>query len=56
MVNLADSKDGVVCDYPDKDFRAAVVADLTRRRDEYCPTDENSEFGIRNSELPSEHP
>jgi 1-acyl-sn-glycerol-3-phosphate acyltransferase len=41
MVNIADYKDGVVRDYPDKDFRAAVVADLTRRRDEYCPTDEN---------------
>ncbi len=50
MVDIAEYKKELANEYPDLDFRKAVVADLTRRRDEYCPPEETSEFGIRNSE------
>lgn len=39
MLDIAEYKKQIVLDYPDKRFPSAVVADLTRRRDEYCPTD-----------------
>jgi hypothetical protein len=48
MVDIADYKTEVVAEYPELDFTGAVIADLTRRRDEYCPTEENEELGIRN--------
>ncbi|MDX2437009.1 MAG: 1-acyl-sn-glycerol-3-phosphate acyltransferase [Acidobacteriota bacterium] len=50
MVDIAAYKKELASDYPDLGFRKAVVADLTRRRDEYCPTDESPEFEIRSSE------
>jgi hypothetical protein len=51
MIDIPSYKEELQRDYPNLKFRAAVVADLTRRRDEYCPTDDDiSEFGIRNSE------
>ncbi|MDH3816663.1 MAG: hypothetical protein OEV48_19410 [Acidobacteriota bacterium] len=51
MIDISSYKEDLKTKYPDLNFRKAVVADLTRRRDEYCPTsDGNSEFGIRNSE------
>jgi hypothetical protein len=48
MVDIADYKTEVVAEYPELDFTGAVIADLTRRRDEYCPTEKNEELGIRN--------
>ena len=39
MVDIADYKAEVAAEYPKLDFTGAVIADLTRRRDEYCPTD-----------------
>ncbi len=48
MVDITDYKAEVVAEYPELDFTGAVIADLTRRRDEYCPTEENEELGIRN--------
>ena len=50
MIDIAAYKDELARDEPDLEFRKAVVADLTRRRDEYCPTSENWESGFRNSE------
>ncbi len=38
MIDIADYKKELSETYPDLSFRAAVIADLTRRRDEYCPT------------------
>ena len=37
MVNIATYKTELAEDYPELSFRGAVIADLTRRRDEYCP-------------------
>jgi hypothetical protein len=39
MVDITDYKAEVVVEHPDLGFTGAVIADLTRRRDEYCPTD-----------------
>ncbi len=39
MVDIAAYKGQLRQDHPDGTFRAAVVADLTRRRDEHCPCD-----------------
>ncbi len=51
MIDIPSYKEEIKRDYPELSFRKAVVVDLTRRRDEYCPTDDaTSEFGIRNSE------
>jgi len=47
MIDIPSYKEELKREYPDHRFRNAVVADLTRRRDEYCPT-ENEEVGIRN--------
>ncbi len=47
MIDIPSYKEGLRRDFPDLQFRKAVIADLTRRRDEYCPT-ENEELGIRN--------
>jgi 1-acyl-sn-glycerol-3-phosphate acyltransferase len=38
MIEIPSFKKELERDYPDLAFRKAVVADLTRRRDEYCPT------------------
>ena len=38
MVDITDYKAEVAAEYPELDFTGAVIADLTRRRDEYCPT------------------
>ena len=37
MIDIADFKTQVAADYPEVPFRRAVVAELTRRRDLYCP-------------------
>lgn len=47
MLDIADFKEQVALDYPEKDFRGAVIADFTRRRDEYCPTPEKAVIDIR---------
>ena len=47
MIDIPSYKEELRRDYPEASFRKAVVADLTRRRDEYCPT-ENEELGMRN--------
>jgi hypothetical protein len=47
MIDISSYKEELKRDYPDLEFRRAVIADLTRRRDEYCPT-ENEELGMRN--------
>ena len=47
MLDIAVYKRQVELDHPDMSFRGAVVADMTRRRDEYCPTLENSAAEIR---------
>jgi 1-acyl-sn-glycerol-3-phosphate acyltransferase len=39
MIDIADFKTRVAADYPDLPFHRAVVAELTRRRDLYCPTE-----------------
>ncbi len=39
MIDIPTYKEDLQRDYPDLKFRNAVVADLTRRRDEYCPTE-----------------
>jgi len=41
MIDIPSYKEELKRDYPDLQFRKAVIADLTRRRDEYCPTDQN---------------
>jgi len=38
MLDITDYKAEVAAEHPELDFRGAVIADLTRRRDEYCPT------------------
>jgi hypothetical protein len=48
MVDIADYKAEVVAEHPELGFTGAVIADLTRRRDEYCPVEQNEELGIRN--------
>ena len=37
MIEIPSYKEELKRDYPDLSFRRAVIADLTRRRDEYCP-------------------
>jgi len=37
MIDIPTYKEELKRDYPDLKFRGAVIADLTRRRDEYCP-------------------
>lgn len=39
MLDIASYKEEVVRDDPDVTFQRAVVSDLTRRRDLYCPVD-----------------
>jgi len=39
MVDISDYKAEVAAEYPELDFTGAVIADLTRRRNEYCPTE-----------------
>lgn len=39
MIDIPTYKEDLQRNYPDLKFRNAVVADLTRRRDEYCPTE-----------------
>ena len=39
MIDIADFKTQVAADYPELPFRRAVVAEFTRRRDLYCPTE-----------------
>ena len=38
MIDIAEYKVGLAETYPELSFQRAVIADLTRRRDEYCPT------------------
>jgi len=38
MIDIASYKKELAENYPELNFRGAVIADLTRRRDEYCPT------------------
>ena len=45
MIDIPTYKEDLKRDYPEKNFTGAVIADLTRRRDEYCPTG-NEELGI----------
>ena len=42
MIEIADYKVQLAQDYPNASFQRAVVTDLTRRRDKYCPTGKNS--------------
>ena len=39
MIDIAEFKTRVVADYPEVPFHRAVVAELTKRRDLYCPTE-----------------
>lgn len=39
MIDIAPYKLQVAAEHPDLKFRAAVVRDLTERRDAYCPTE-----------------
>jgi len=39
MVNIATYKKELDESYPELSFRGAVITDLTRRRDTYCPTE-----------------
>ncbi len=39
MIDIARYKIELAAEYPDLDFRKAVVCDLTKRRDTYCPTE-----------------
>ena len=48
MIDIPSYKEDLAARFPDTGFRQAVVADLTRRRDEYCPTEQNEELGMRN--------
>jgi hypothetical protein len=41
MVDIDDYKRDVQVRHPELEFRRAVISDLTRRRDAYCPTDDN---------------
>ena len=47
MIDIPSYKEEMKREFPDLQFRKAVIADLTRRRDEYCPN-ENEELGMRN--------
>jgi hypothetical protein len=38
MIDIPTYKEDLQRDYPDLNFTGAVIADLTRRRDEYRPT------------------
>jgi hypothetical protein len=38
MVDIAAYKESVMREHADADLRAAVIADLTQRRDSHCPT------------------
>jgi hypothetical protein len=38
MVDISNYKKELAENYPNLNFRGAVIADLTRRRDKYCPT------------------
>ena len=38
MIDIASYKKELAENHPELSFRGAVIADLTRRRDEYCPT------------------
>jgi hypothetical protein len=49
MIDIKSYKDELARDYPDESFQRAVVSDLTRRRDTYCPTEENWGSGVRGS-------
>jgi hypothetical protein len=49
MIDIAAYKKDLARSHPGESFHRAVVDDLTRRRDEYCPTAENSDSEIRNS-------
>jgi hypothetical protein len=40
MIDIPTYKEDLKRDYPDKTFTSAVIADLTRRRDEYCPPEQ----------------
>ena len=40
-IDIPSYKEELKRDYPELSFRKAVVVDLTRRRDEYCPTEQN---------------
>lgn len=47
MIDIPSYKEDLKRDYPDFNFRRAVVADLTRRRDEYCPNpDRDQDLGL----------
>lgn len=39
IIDIASYKANVTAEYPGLGFRAAVVRDLSRRRDAYCPTE-----------------
>ena len=41
MIEIAEYKTWLQEEYPGETFHRAVIADLTRRRDEYCPTESN---------------
>ena len=41
-IDIPSYKEELKRDYPELNFRRAVIEDLTRRRDEYCPTDHGS--------------
>jgi 1-acyl-sn-glycerol-3-phosphate acyltransferase len=49
MIDIPTYKEDLKRDYPNLDFTGAVIADLTRRRNEYCPCEWKVENG--NSEL-----
>jgi 1-acyl-sn-glycerol-3-phosphate acyltransferase len=38
MIDIASYKKELAENYPELNFRGAVIADLTRRRNQYCPT------------------
>jgi hypothetical protein len=40
MIDIPSYKEELKKNYPDTKFRSAVIADLTRRRDEYCPEEQ----------------
>ena len=48
MVDISDYKAAVAAEHPELNFTGAVIADLSRRRNQYCPTEENEELGVRN--------
>ncbi|MCU0234073.1 MAG: hypothetical protein MUE90_08610 [Thermoanaerobaculales bacterium] len=44
MVDIAEYKRALGAEDSQADFRAAVIADLTRRRDAHCPAEQKAEF------------